>query len=1022
MLADSLLKRRVVLLAAALLLAVAGFHAFRSLPRALEPRVDAPFAAVELQLPGASVAELDAVITPRVETVLLAQKELQSLRSETRDGAVIFFVELPREAASRESVLARIEERLTSLRAEFDSEFLGLRGPYLLRPPARYPELVLTVVAAKDGMGPPVAAARALSAQIRALDGVAGVETVGEPLSSIVLTYDDKDLIDTGLSPLKLREYLRAQSFTAPGGYLDRSQTIAPVETSARLSSISDLEQLPIRDPDDGAVVSLGRILDVKREALAPATEQVYRGGKPAIVIAVTRQERADLDAFTREVSALVSAANERAGEAGPRAEIVVAQSEPVKKELEGFENELLVSFILLLVLLVSALGFRSGLAVAVVVPLVVATSFLLFLALGLGIDFVLLSSLVLVLGILVDNHVVIAERIHRLREAGFDAHAAIGSALRELAGPLSTATAIIAIGFVPVWLTDHVAATYMQPLFFVVVASLAVSLVFSLFVTPLLLRRRAWSSTHVLETMPGYRRVLSRFARPVPAFLVSVLVAALSYFSIARLLAADQVFFPMSSQGHATIDVEFAPGTALERTRAAVDGIARHLDGSNDTLDRHVESSVAFVGRSAPSFQASMARRIFEPHYGQLLVRLRPDADFGEFERALRTTLVDFDESARLRIRPVRLGAELDWPIAIRLRGEERAILAASTAVAEKLKSLGCRNIGTDRDKTIEKLRIAPDREALARKNLTAADLTAAMHSVVHGLPIFDVIDAGDRVPVLLRAERTRDDPIETLKEAYVYPQKGEPALLYEVAAVEKYQDFPVRSRDRGRASITIRAEARDSARDLSVEREVDAWLDTLEFEYAGVDAIVDGIYSSAKSANRALLDTVLWAALAIVLLLLLTSRSLFETLLISATIPLSLVGVVVALDVTGQPFSFMVLVGMIALAGLVVNNAIVLVASLRLARTHHRAEDGDLREVLVRAAAERFRPLVLTTLCSIASMAVLYAQGGAMWKPLAATILAGLSFATAMVVTVLPAIYIACVARTDAPAHRPD
>lgn len=1007
MLAESLLSRRVVLIAAAILLACSGVHAFRSLPRALEPRVEAPYAAIELQLAGASVAELDAVVTPRIEAPLLAEKDVLALRSETRDGAVIFALELPRDEAAREAAFGRIEERLTAVRAELAAEFVGIRGPYLLRPPSRYPEIVVTVEPGGADRSPPVAAARELASRLRARSEVARVDLLGEPLSSIVLTYDDRDLIDTGLSPLALREYLRSQSFTAPGGYLERGGAIAPVETAARLFSVADLEMLPIRDPDDGQVVSLGRILDVAREAVTPAAEEIYVAGRPAIVLAITRRDGADLDGFTASVRETVAASS---AEGGARAEVVVAQNEPVARELAGFERELTISFVLLLVLLVASLGFRSGFAVAFVVPLVVAASFSVFLALGLAIDFVLLSSLVLVLGILVDNHIVIAERVHRLRASGLDAQAAIGGALSELAGPLTTATAIIAIGFAPVWLADHVAAAYVKPLFFVVLASLAVSLVFSLFVTPLLLKRRAWSAENAHDSMPGYRRVLLRFARPGPALLLVLGLSLLTYFSIARLLAADQVFFPLSAQGHATIDVEYPPGTAIERTRATVNAIAeRTAGGGIGSEGAPIRSSVAFVGRSAPAFQASLGRRIYEPHYGQILIGLADGADLGAIEDAAREAAKALAPEARIRVRPVRLGAELDWPIAVRLRGDETAIQAAAKAVAEKLESLGCKNVGTDRGERIEKWKVEPNREALAKRNLTAADLAASMHTVVHGLPIFEIVDGGERVPVFLRAKRTRQDPIETLNEAYVYPRKGEPLVLYEVATVTKHRDFPARARDRGLPSITVRAEAREAARDLAVEREIAAWLPRLEFEHRGVDAEVDGVFASAESANRALLDRAWWAALAIVLLLLVTSRSLFETALIVATIPLSLVGVGVALDATGEPFSFMVLVGMIALAGLVVNNAIVLVSSLRLARSRHRAEDGELREALAKAASERFRPLVLTTLCAIVSMAVLYALGGAMWRPLAATILAGLSFATLIVVTALPAVYIA-------------
>lgn len=1013
MLSHSLLSRRGVIVVAAFLLALAGRHAFRSMPRALEPPIDASYAAIEMQLPGASVAEIETLLTSRVERELLALQDITSLRAQTRDGAVVLLVGLSRDPVVREATYGRIEERLVRLRADFGADFIGLSGPHLLRAPKRYPEILVSLASEAATGGAPRHAGRILAERLRALPEVSHVEIVGEPLTRIVMTYDDRDLVDTGLSPLKLREFLKSQSFTAPGGYLDRGDTLAPVETAVRLTSIDDLAQLPVRDPDDGATVSLGRILKIEREALAPVTEEVRVGDAAGIVLAVTRGLTTNLDDFDRAVRAAVAepVAVPPASKEGPaKAEILVSQAEPVEREITGFTGRVIESFVLLLVLLVVALGFRSGLAVAVVVPLVVAASFIGFDMLSLGLDFVVLSSLVLVLGILVDNHIVIAERVHRLREHGLDAATAIGQALRELVPPLAVATAITICGFLPVEWLDHAIGSYVRPLFYVVLASLLVSLAFSVFVTPLLLRRRAWSARATTDRMGWYRRILDRNATPARAALLIMFVVLASYFGALRIQAAEQVFLPTSSQPYLTVDVVLPQGTDVDRTREEVSRVSSALLSNDGIYASTVERAVSFLGRSVPPFQASLARHAFEPHYGQILVRLKDGGDVAELEKRLLTVFAGTDAKSPaplMRVRRVRLGAELEWPIVVRLRGESSDLLAAGKEVEAKLAELGCRNVGTDRAAPIAKLRIEPDRQKLSEKGLTAADLTAAMHSVVHGLPVFDIADTEGRTPVVLRAKPSRKDPVETLREAYVYPSKGEPSLLYEVGEVRSVSADPISTRDRGRPSLEIHAEASAATRDLAIEREIADWLAKLRETHPGIDCEVDGVYASSRAANEALLKAVPWAALLVLILLLLSSRSVGETLLIVATIPLAGVGVALALTATGQPFSFMVLVGLIALAGLVVNNAIVLIASLRNAKESHTT--GDLRATLVQAASERFRPLVLTTLCAIVSMAVLYRSGGPMWQPLAMTIMSGLVFATAMVVTVLPAIYIA-------------
>lgn len=280
----------------------------------------------------------------------------------------------------------------------------------------------------------------------------------------------------------------------------------------------------------------------------------------------------------------------------------------------------------------------------------------------------------------------------------------------------------------------------------------------------------------------------------------------------------------------------------------------------------------------------------------------------------------------------------------------------------------------------------------------------------MLHGLPVFDLTTDEGRFPVVLRAKRSRDDLVEALNDAYVYPSKGEPSIIYEVAEVEKRTGWPARTRDLGQTAITVHAEAIDSIKDLSTERTVDERLDELRArpEYADIDFETEGLYASSKKANQALLDEIPVAAILVLLLLLLMSRSVVDTLLILLAIPLSFVGVATGIEVTGEPFSFMTLVGMIALAGLVVNNAIVLLASLRDRRASWTPDDGPLRQALIMTASNRVRPILLTALCAVASMAVLYQSGGPMWRPLASTIISGLLFSTLMVLFALPILYV--------------
>ncbi len=1001
---ETLLARRKSLVVGALLLAAGGLFAAREMPRRLEPTVDPALAAVEATLPGVSARELEEVLTVRIEEALLELPAVRGVRGRTRDGAALLTVELARDgAAARADALLTIDERLERLREEFAESFVGLKGPHLRRLDDPLAEAVLVVAAEGDDVAAAVDAGERLARELRRRREVAAVEVIGRPREAIRLTYDDRDLVDTGVTPLELRELLRAHHLTAPGTYWSEDGRIVPLEARSRLDGRAALEALEIRDPADGDPVAVSRLLDVETVELRPVLERVRAGRRPAVALAATRSADASLEAFGAAVRAAATGFSSPAA----KAEVVALQADAVRDEVDGFDAALGQSFVLILVLLVLLLGLRAGAAVALLVPAVVLTSVGLLSLGGVSLDVVTLSSLVLVLGLLVDNHVVMAERVQRHGEEGLERSAAVGRAISALKGPLAAASATTALGFLPVARTDDVIGDYVRSLFWVVLATLAVSLVFAFTVTPVLVRGvpRATAGRPGLAERT-YRRLLGVSVRaPSLAFLVVLVLGAIGWRTFVE---ADRIFFPASARPLWSIEIERPAGDTLDRTAETLASLEARLDEERAAPDGALAGAVSFLGRSAPRFQASLPVVRMSPHTAHVLLRLDPDRDPSRLERTLRDWIASTSTEARVRLRPVRLGAELEWPVEIELRGEdEETLRRAADDVAARVEARGGAWVHDDWGAPIRKRSVSLDRVALAERDLTAADVTAAIHTAVVGLPVFDLPDGrGGRRPVLLRARSDRDDREEALEDAYVWPAKGDPAVLYEVAKVEEHLASPVRARRDGRPAITVLADAPDEGRGLRLEEEVAGELGEVEAAFPGVDAAVRGISASAERANRALLDEVPLALLLVLVLLLLQSQSIRETLLTLLTIPVSFAGVAFGLGVTGEPFSFMTLVGMTALAGIVVNNAIVLLASVR-ARLREAAPADDRRALLVDAAAERLRPILLTTFCALASMVVLHRSGGPMWQPLATATISGLVVSTVVVLLVVPALY---------------
>ena len=1014
------MARRAALFVAVLALALAGAYAYQLLPRRLEPVVPSEFGLVESRLPGVSAAELERVLTEPIEQALLRLPEVLDCRSETRDGVVLIAVECDGDAVASGSAWSSIEDQLARQRERLADGFIGLHGPELQRPLQSTAAALISVAAAEpriSGPGseggldaatalnappiaPPIAQARRLAHALSALPSVDHVELLGQAQDQIVLTYEDSELARAGLTPLKFSEYLRAQHITAPGAYLHADGQIVPIETLSRITSYEALQQLPVRDPADGDPVNLSRLLDVSREPVRPTVDLVEALGQPAAALTVHRVLGTPLETFADEVRGALESSSEALGLS---CELVVFSPDGVAEEVERFGTNLAQSFAVILVLLLLALGLRTGVAVAVVLPFVVLTSFIVLYAAGFSLDIVTLSSFILVLGLLVDNHIVMAERMVRLKEQGSSHAAAMVRAGRELLGPLLAAAATTVLGFLPLVLTANAIGDYVSSLFWVVLITLSVSLVFCFAVTPLALPGGEVRTVHRGERMERlYKRLLAgSFRLFVPLIL---LVGALCFGGYQLLNSADQVFFPASARPLWMLEIELDHGAAVEKTSALVDDLDKLLVQERAIDGSALEHWLTFLGRSAPPVQSSIPQRRFAPHYAQVLLRLDPQRDPSNLRTRLHEWMAARQGDAQLRLRPVRLGAQLEWPIQVELSGPLAEITAVASEVAAHLREIDCRNINTDWGEPVAKLKVLPDRAALSDADLTVSDLTLGMHTVLHGLPLFELLEGEARTPVMLRAQTSRANIREALTDAYVYPAKGDPALLYEVAELVEAQAPPVRARHRGEAAVTVRAESDHPDHALVQEGQIDHWLQDLRARHPELTLEVTGLSASSSKANKALLDEMPWALLLVLLCLLAQSRSLIDTSLILLTIPLSFTGVAAGLYVTGQPFSFMTLVGMTALAGIVVNNAIVLLASVR----RRLSEDGAYsQEALMDSAAHRLRPILLTSLCAMASMAVLYASGGPMWHPLATAVISGLAFSTLLVLFVLPVIY---------------
>lgn len=989
----------------ALLLLGAGVLALFHLKREIEPRLRLDYAVVTAALPGSSAQELAETVTRPVEDELRRTAGVATFDSRTVDGLAVLTVKFDKHAGDTLEIRERLRNRLAELRTTLSGNIVGLTGPRIDDTAATPCDFVAGIEAPDGGLAKLREALPAVTRALRESPLVGDVEVSGLPANRIVVGYTDAELADAGFAPQLVAGLLKSQSFVAPGGYFDDAKSLAGVHTDARLKTLDDLRAVGVLDPVTGRATALDRILDVKVEARSPAAPVVTVAGKPGIRLAVTRAAGADLEKFSAAVRAALEISGTKAGLAKPV--VLLDNAAFIRDDYRGFTDGLLTGGVILLVLLVAFMGLRTGALVALTVPLVILCTLAALLLFGFTLNIVVLAALTIATGVVVDNHIVVAQFVSRRLARGESRHAALGETFRKLAGPLLAATLVAVAGFLPVLLADHLAGEYLADIVPVMAIALFFSYLFAFTLTPFLCGAGNAETKFVAKLEHGYIRVLTRLlGKPRLVLAAATLVTAAG---IAAFVTRPSSFFPANDRTLLAVEILRPAGTSQDMVAADLAAVdARIADLLQKTGTASGASRLTLAGGGIPRFSENMAPAFAAPNSGVALIAFDTPAATAKFRDAWGN---DFAlPGAAVRLRAIGGGPQAAWPVKLVLHGTPEALAAAAPEAEKLLGALRIRGSlhllsGLHRENggDIAKWRVTPKRRECADKGVTPADIAMALNSVVNGLPCFELGSGDLTMPVIVRAKRTTTDPVDNLKDAYVYPAKGRPCLLSDVATVETYKAAACIERERGDAVVTFVADATPGSNPYDAEINAAT---TLAYSLpAGVTVSSEGLAKSASEATHALLVVTPWALAAIFLVLLVQTRSFRLNLVVLSVILFGVAGAGFGLALTGTAAGFMPLIGLTAMAGIAVNVAIVMTASLADSESDKTVSSVETR--LARAAGERVEPILLSILCAVGGMIPLYIFGGPLWHGMVITLVSGLLLAAALLIFVIPAAF---------------
>lgn len=1032
-LTEAALRNDRITVVALLALMLGAFLSYQTISRAEDPAVTVRAAQIVTYLPGATPERVEELVTKPLEAAVMEMAELDFVESTSRTGVSILSVELRPEVAEVEDGWDKLRRKVTDVHPELPDEALS---------PIVNDEFgdVFGIMLSLTGEGYEQAELKEVADDVRdrllKLDDVAKVNLHGYAEERIFLDYREARLADLGMSPQGLSQLLAGRNIVLPGGAIRTAEERLMVVPSGSFTRLEDIREALIPLPD-GSLMALGALLEVRHGYADPPTTRYHASGQQGLAMAVSMREGGNILDLGEQVESLIETLT-RELPVGLSFEVLTDQPERVEVRINEFLVNLLQAVVLVCVVMLLFLGLRTGLIVASLVPMTILACLALMGMFDIGLHQVSLGALIISLGMLVDNAIVMVESTQvSVREGRSVREAALASA-KELRFPLLTASLTTSAAFLPQFLAVSDVGEYTRSLFQVVTITLLTSWVLSLTMIPLLCvaflkvrERSAASDANTLqdddgdEQRPGrgerfmtalhdgYQRLLLVLLHHRLITLAGlVAMMALAWLGFGQL---PKIFFPQAERTLVAVELRLPYSAPIERTRAVVEEIEAYLGETlaaerghdGDWVRDGVDRWGSFIGFGGERYMINHAPEPPSPEYAFLLLQANRwqavDGVIEQLDGWLDSRFPDLWAS----VESTRFGPPVDVPLSVRISGDDEATLRRiADQVRQRLAEVpGTRNVRDDWGPWTKRLRLDVDPARALRAGVTEHDVAVSLQTSLSGLQVDTFRDDDTLVPIKLRNQHGETRSPDSLAGITVVPAEGGTGVpLAQVAEVElDWGPSRILRRDRFR-TIAVESELADGVTAAAVVATLRPWLEAQQADWPeGFFYAFGGEVEASQTAMDSIAAKLPIGAMVILLLLVMQFNSLRRSLIILATIPMAMIGVVLGLTLTGSYFGIMTFLGVVSLAGIVINNGIVLID-----RIDREVGDGlSPAQAILEAGRRRLRPVAMSTLTTCGGLVPLWLGGGLLWAPMAIAIIFGLLVASLLTLCVVPVLY---------------
>lgn len=1015
-LSQTAFKYRPVLFLATVMAMLFGLWSYFTLPAREDPSITIREAVVTTEFPGLPAEQVEENITKPLEENIRHVGEIKRIRSTSMRGRSIIHVEIQDRYFDLAQIWDDVNQRILAAKPSLPE---GTRDPHFNN---QFGDVaVVTAALTADDFSH--AEQREMAEHVRTLlygvEGTKRIELIGVQDERVFIDIDESRLAELGLSPSSLGEQIQQRNIYPPAGVLEAGNQRLALEVSGELTSLENLANMEIQLPE-GSTLRLRDIGDVHRGYEDPASRRAYFNGQPAIVLAISMLDGVSVMDFGHVVKQRLDEVGDTLP-AGYRLEIMTFQPEQVANAVYGVTSNVIQTLAIVLGVVILFLGVRTGLIVGSIIPTVMLVTLGIMGLVDITLQRASLATLVIALGLLVDNAIVVAEDFKTRLSLGRNRDQALKETGHELALPLLSSTLTTILVFLPLLLADHVSGEYTRSISIVIAITLLSSWFLSLTLTPALCHRflkqpkrnsqgAEADDDNLSDRM--FRWVAERYARTLRAVLrhrvlfLGVMAAAL-VAGLAMMQLVPMKFFPDSDRSQVLVTLDFPSDIAANEADRRMQTLSDELLG-DPTLNDDVTSIAAYGGFGGPRFVLSLTPLDPAPNKGFMVLNVADAKRVDSVLEATRALFAKHHPDVFPQVTRMFLGPSDSTLLQVQVKGPDRDVLYdTSSAIEDILASVdGALDIRHSWEARIPSLTIEVDQAQARNAGLTSDDVARSLAGAIDGYHLSRFREGDKIIPVMMRYADADRSSVERLKSLTVYPlgNPGAGVPLAQVASVELANGFYRIDREDMVRTLTVSGRNHYLTAEDMVPR-VSAALDALEQQLPPGHWIeFDGVVKESAEGQAALQANLPLCIGLIFVLLVAQFNSFKRPLLIVATIPLVIVGVALGLLAARADFGFTVLLGIYSLAGIIINNAIVLIDRIDIER--RESPDNDL-EAIVSASSRRLRPILMSAITTILGFMPLIIGHDPMFYGMASAMAGGLAVGTVMSLGVVPVLY---------------